>query len=160
MKSPTAAILVAVPSAAAWLSKSNAVSYHMPLHLRDEYLTLLSAGRGDTDEDRSRLEKMYTLARDAFFDMEDDSVLFLRAREEGARRVISDDFLTSSAGIQIGMWSDEGDVCRDREECEQCEIPEDFKLPLSSQPMDVMSFLGIQRAEPLRVDRRRTDDWT
>lgn len=119
MKSPTAAILVAVPSAAAWLSKSNAVSYHMPLHLRDEYLTLLHAGRGDTDEDRSRLEKMYTLARDAFFDdiMEDGSILFLRARKEGTRS-ISGDFLTSSAGIQIGMWSDEGDVCRDREECE------------------------------------------
>mmetsp|Transcript_9641 Transcript_9641/g.13651 ORF Transcript_9641/g.13651 Transcript_9641/m.13651 type:complete len:139 (+) Transcript_9641:193-609(+) len=34
------------------------------------------------------------------------------------------------------------------DECEQCEIPEDFKIP---QPkMDVLEFLGIKRAAPLK----------
>ena len=50
---------------------------------------------------------------------------------------------------------------------QQCEIPEDFKLPLTPQSLDVMSFLGIQRAKPLarkEVSRRRRvdrtdDDW-
>ena len=121
MKSTTTALLVTVPSAAAWLSKSSAVSYHIPLHLHDEYLTLLSGRRGDADEAdayRSRLEKVYT-PNDSFFDdfIEDDAILFLRAREEGAA-IISGDFLTSNAGIRIGMWSEEGDICRNREECE------------------------------------------
>ena len=46
---------------------------------------------------------------------------------------------------------------------QQCEIPEDFKLPPTSQSLDVMSFLGIQRAKPLarkevsRCRRRRVD---
>ena len=50
---------------------------------------------------------------------------------------------------------------------QQCEIPDDFKLPLTPQSLDVMSFLGIQRAKPLarkEVSRRRRvdrtdDDW-
>lgn len=42
-------------------------------------------------------------------------------------------------------------------DCEQCEIPEDLKILPNVQPQDVMRFLGISRAEPLRVERER--DW-
>ena len=49
---------------------------------------------------------------------------------------------------------EELDVCG--EDCEDCEIPDDFKvLPGSKQRIDVMEFLGIRRAEPLRIHR----DW-
>ena len=37
---------------------------------------------------------------------------------------------------------------------EQCEIPDDFKILPDSQPVDVMAFLGIRRAEPLRVEKK------
>ena len=49
--------------------------------------------------------------------MDDDAILFLRAREEGTS-VVSDDFLTSSAGIQIGLWAEELEVYTNREDCE------------------------------------------
>jgi hypothetical protein len=42
------------------------------------------------------------------------------------------------------------------EDCEDCEIPNDFKiLPGAVNPVDVMDFLGIRRAEPLR----KYSDW-
>lgn len=48
-----------------------------------------------------------------------------------------------------------GDCCGD--DCdEQCEIPEDYKRFADKDiKVDVMAFLGIKRAEPLRVQR----DW-
>mmetsp|Transcript_16615 Transcript_16615/g.36029 ORF Transcript_16615/g.36029 Transcript_16615/m.36029 type:complete len:208 (+) Transcript_16615:59-682(+) len=65
---------------------------------------------------------------------------------------------------KIGDWMDMtegpclGDCCGD--ECdEQCDIPEHYKVFSSTNDkipkVDVMSFLGIRRAEPLRVQR----DW-
>lgn len=124
MKSLTT-FLVAAPGSAAWLSKNNAVSYHVPLHLRDAHLMSLNARGGGDDDDtesyRSKLEKVYTRHDTSTFDdliVEDDAILFLRAREEGTS-IISDDFLTTSAGIQIGLWSEDGgDICREG----QCEV--------------------------------------
>jgi hypothetical protein len=39
----------------------------------------------------------------------------------------------------------------------QCEIPDDFKDSTGFEPVDVMAFLGIRRAEPLRVERNQPD---
>lgn len=174
------ALLVAAtaPGAAAWLSNGNLASYHGPLHLPSAHAIMSLYARireSDEGEDepvveaaRKTLEKAYKKIDHFEALMDDDAILFLRAREEGTS-VVSDDFLTSSAGIQIGLWAEELEVCTNREDCEQCEIPEDFKLPPTSQSLDVMSFLGIQRAKPLarkevsRCRRRRVDrtddDW-
>jgi len=38
---------------------------------------------------------------------------------------------------------------------EQCDIPDDFKMLPNNNSVDVMNFLGIQRAEPLRIEH----DW-
>jgi hypothetical protein len=46
------------------------------------------------------------------------------------------------------------------DDCEECLIPEDLKiLPDCEKDIDVMAFLGIQRAEPLQVTRSGTIDW-
>eukprot|EP00573_Skeletonema_grethae_P000897 CAMPEP_0201687998 /NCGR_PEP_ID=MMETSP0578-20130828/1799_1 /ASSEMBLY_ACC=CAM_ASM_000663 /TAXON_ID=267565 /ORGANISM="Skeletonema grethea, Strain CCMP 1804" /LENGTH=215 /DNA_ID=CAMNT_0048172187 /DNA_START=73 /DNA_END=720 /DNA_ORIENTATION=- len=46
-----------------------------------------------------------------------------------------------------------GDYCGD--ESEQCDIPEHYKEFKGAPKVDVMSFLGIKRAEPIHVQR----DW-
>jgi len=52
--------------------------------------------------------------------------------------------------FEYSDWS-ESDPCVN-DQCEQCEIPEDFKKP--SINIDVLDYLGIQRVKPLRVNRR------
>lgn len=41
----------------------------------------------------------------------------------------------------------------DGEDCDECVIPDDFKVMSGESSMDVMSFLGIRRVEPLKVMR-------
>ena len=75
-------------------------------------------GREDLVEAaRKTLEKAYKKIDNFEALMDDDAILFLRAREEGTS-VVSDDFLTSSAGIQIGLWAEELEVYTNREDCE------------------------------------------
>lgn len=47
------------------------------------------------------------------------------------------------------------------EDCDECEIPEELKLLSDTQQLDVMTFLGIQRAKPLNVIGKRDNsvDW-
>ena len=41
----------------------------------------------------------------------------------------------------------------------ECEIPDEFKLT-NVDPIDVMAYLQIRRAEPLRVEHRQQSlDW-
>ena len=114
------------PGAAAWLSNGNLASYHGPLHLPSAHAILSLYARirdSDDGEDepvveaaRKTLEKAYKKIDNFEALMDDDAILFLRAREEDTS-VLSDDFLTSSAGIQIGLWT-ELEVCKNREDCE------------------------------------------
>ena len=60
---------------------------------------------------------------------------------------------------QVEDWSeDQMQACGD--DCEECEIPDDCKTDVN---LDVMAFLGIRRAEPLRVPSPkqidRTSEW-
>lgn len=54
-----------------------------------------------------------------------------------------------------------GETCG--EDCDECEIPAELKLLPHSKQLDVMAFLGIQRAKPLHVVVREKDtgdlDW-
>lgn len=125
------ALLVAAtataPGAAAWLSNGNLASYHGQLHLPSAHAIMSLYARireSDEGEDepvveaaRKTLEKAYKKIDNFEALMDDDAILFLRAREEGTS-VVSDDFLTSSAGIQIGLWAEELEVCTNREDCE------------------------------------------
>ena len=98
-----------------------------PLHLPGaQVLSLCARIRGDGDDDddasvvetaRKNLETAYKRLDNFEALMDDDAILFLRAKEEGSS-VLSDDFLTTSAGIQIGLWTEELDVCKNREDCE------------------------------------------
>lgn len=67
--------------------------------------------------------------------------------EEGGRVVLGDRM----------EWEEStcvGESCWD-EEFDQCDIPEEYKLVAPT--VDVISFLGIQRVEPLRIKHAR--DW-
>ena len=120
------ALLVAAvaPGSAAWMSTGNVASYNMsPLHLPGVHvLSVYARIRDEEDDDdtsaaRKTLETAYKRLDTFEALMDDDAILFLRAREEGTS-VLSDDFLTSSAGIQIGLWTEELEVCKNREDCE------------------------------------------
>jgi len=120
------ALLVAAvaPGSAAWMSNGNVASYHMsPLHLPGVHvLSVYARIRDEEDDDdtsaaRKTLETAYKRLDTFEALMDDDAILFLRAREEGTS-VLSDDFLTTSAGIQIGLWTEELEVCKVREDCE------------------------------------------
>lgn len=98
-----------------------------PLHLPGAHVLSLCARIRDDDDDeddasvvetaRKTLETAYKRLDNFEALMDDDAILFLRAKEEGSS-VLSDDFLTTSAGIQIGLWAEELEVCKNREDCE------------------------------------------
>lgn len=49
----------------------------------------------------------------------------------------------------------EGNLC----DPDECLIPETFKIVPGKDSLDVMSFLGIQRAAPLRAKKEEHEDW-
>lgn len=62
---------------------------------------------------------------------------------DGGERVVLGDWMDWEEGLC------RGDSCGD--EFDQCDIPEEFKV--AAPKVDVMSFLGIRRAQPLQVQR-------
>jgi hypothetical protein len=50
-----------------------------------------------------------------------------------------------------------GDECESEEH--DCVIPEEYKTLSDEAANEVLNFLGIRRAEPLRPDRRGARDW-
>lgn len=128
MKARALLVAAVAPGAAAWIANGNVASHHMsPLHLPGAHVLSLYARIRDDDDDeddasvvetaRKTLETAYKRLDNFEALMDDDAILFLRAREEGTS-VLSDDFLTTSAGIQIGLWTEELEVCKNREDCE------------------------------------------
>eukprot|EP00571_Detonula_confervacea_P011239 CAMPEP_0172298716 /NCGR_PEP_ID=MMETSP1058-20130122/1242_1 /TAXON_ID=83371 /ORGANISM="Detonula confervacea, Strain CCMP 353" /LENGTH=179 /DNA_ID=CAMNT_0013008003 /DNA_START=52 /DNA_END=591 /DNA_ORIENTATION=+ len=90
----------------------------------------------------SRLEAMFDMDLDFYIDGTDEKSQQLL---EGGERVVLGDWMDWDEGLCTG------ESCGD--ENDQCDIPEEYKV--ASPKVDVMSFLGIQRAEPLHVRR----DW-
>uniref|UniRef100_A0A7S2R1D0 Uncharacterized protein n=1 Tax=Eucampia antarctica TaxID=49252 RepID=A0A7S2R1D0_9STRA len=105
--------------------------------------TLLQAQKDD-----SRDENIEMLRNDLETMFSNDRQLFQFDREDNQATTTS---VTSSIS-NFGDWVD-ASPCRG-EECEQCEIPDEFKLPDTLSPVDVMAILGIQRAEPIRLNRK------
>lgn len=90
----------------------------------------------------SRLEAI--MDSDFYIDDTDDNSQRLL---EGGERVVLGDWME---------WEETpcfGDSCGD--DFDQCDIPEEYKV--AAPKVDVMSFLGIRRAEPLQVNSLR--DW-
>lgn len=58
----------------------------------------------------------------------------------------------------LGDGVDGGAFAACGEDCEECAIPEEYKQ--IENPVDVMAYLGIRRAEPIRATVHRTaGDW-
>lgn len=95
----------------------------------------------------SRLEAIYEMDSDlgaAAVEGEASSST-RRLLDDGGERVVLGDWMEWEDGACFG------DSCGD--DLDQCDIPEEYKV--ASPKVDVMSFLGIRRAEPLKVMR----DW-
>uniref|UniRef100_A0A7S2UAN1 Uncharacterized protein n=1 Tax=Attheya septentrionalis TaxID=420275 RepID=A0A7S2UAN1_9STRA len=100
---------------------------------------------------RANLESSYTSSEQIDELMEESNSLINEERTQ-----LHESFMTTPASAYSSDWFDgEGLPCGD--ECEQCEIPDDFKDSTGFEPVDVMAFLGIRRAEPLRVERNQPD---
>lgn len=97
----------------------------------------------------SRLEAIYDIDTDLHTG--DSKVGPINSSVESQR------LLKEGDRVVLGDWMDwdegpcYGDSCGD--EFDQCDIPEEYKV--AAPKVDVMSFLGIRRAEPLQVQR----DW-
>lgn len=106
--------------------------------------TLLKAAERDHEEWES-VESSYTLhseETDTYVDGE-------RSRQ---RLFISQPFLWEPSIDDIHLSFDAFEApCG--EDCEECLIPEEYKLVSSEEAIDVMAFLGIRRAEPLQASR-------
>lgn len=111
---------------------------------------------GDEDyvheEVLSRLEAIYGMDTDSHMDYtKGGKTRQALWQEPGEERVVLGDWMELAAEPCLG------DCCGD--ECDQCDIPEEYKEVTSTKgetpKVDVMAFLGIRRAEPLRVSR----DW-
>lgn len=109
-------------------------------HREDDFLPIFAEGQHFNA--LSRLEAIYDMDLDFYTDGTDEK---------------SQQLLESGERVVLGDWMDwdeglcSGDTCGD--EYDQCDIPEEYKV--ASPKVDVMSFLGIRRAEPLKVRR----DW-
>ena len=112
--------------------------------------TVLRAKEDGRDEDtllieqyRSRLETTYVT-----YSEESDGIFdFIQQEKDDKSGKAVDPALSQS------LSADWFEPCGD--DCEECEIPDDMKILPDSQQVDVMKFLGIHRAEPLR----KKQDW-
>lgn len=105
-------------------------------------------GKNQDDDDdetttsvvRQSLDRIYNIDVAAYAGLDDDG---------------DDDDNTVSFDFDVDNCV--GDQCSLDDE--ECEIPEEFKLLPNTNTVNVMDFLGIQRAEPLKAHQTTTDDW-
>jgi hypothetical protein len=98
------------------------------------------------DLERSRLESLFT---DRISDFHEDIVPLMDRNLEQISSLPVNDWMESPDDY-YNEWDDVGPCFGD--ECDQCEIPADYKQ--ESVHIDVLEFLGISRAEPLRAQKR------
>lgn len=109
--------------------------------------TQLKARSDDEEVDSypATLERTYTLHYKEEGDLYDGEILRQRV------------FISEPCGMDESLFSalygSDSDSSSCGEDCEECPIPEEFRLPTGT--IDVMAFLGIQRAEPIKVERLR-----
>jgi hypothetical protein len=97
------------------------------------------------DIQRSRLEKLFS---DVTNDYHDDTLPYVSRMDQMTNLPVHN-WVESPEDV-YSDWSDTSPCFGD--ECDQCEIPAEYKQEIVH---DVLDFLGITRAEPLRIDKRR-----
>jgi hypothetical protein len=134
-------LLVLLASVSAWGSRFDAIKASR---------TVLRAKENGPDEDallieqyRSRLESTYVTYSKKSGGIYD----FIQQEKDDKSGKAVD------PALPLSLNADWFEPCV--EDCEECEIPDDMKLLPDSQQVDVMKFLGIHRAEPLR----KKQDW-
>mmetsp|Transcript_28663 Transcript_28663/g.44023 ORF Transcript_28663/g.44023 Transcript_28663/m.44023 type:complete len:150 (+) Transcript_28663:90-539(+) len=143
MKQTVAMLLLSTPSVAAW--------GHQYKLQRPAFATHRLASKDDSSEAidafRQILEDSFSLSEETYDDYFEPNI------DSDEDRVILDP-LDNSIPVQMYRddWFDGQWLARAcGEDCEQCEIPEDYKI-LPAPKVDVMAFLGIKRAEPIQSD--------
>lgn len=130
--------LVLVPPAMCWVSRTELVSRRR----RISNFRLKAAK--DEESDESSIEAYRDQLESRFFNSYGDS----------------HDFFSASTSLFNSKdpweeWSDEATMACG-EDCEECAIPEEFRVA-DVNPIDVMAYLQIRRAEPLRVESKRSE---
>mmetsp|Transcript_21750 Transcript_21750/g.31757 ORF Transcript_21750/g.31757 Transcript_21750/m.31757 type:complete len:145 (+) Transcript_21750:55-489(+) len=107
---------------------------------------LRSTSGDDLNFQRSQLESLFS-EKSSLYD--DDMTLHVGGLFESLSPLPVHDW--TDPNFDDSEWMDLASPCRD-DECEQCEIPDDYK----NHPVqiDVLDFLGIQRAKPLNTRKR------
>lgn len=91
------------------------------------------------DANRLRLERTFL-----YEVVEDDSDDVLRSYQQYELNEYAED-----------PWFDLSATAACTDDCEECAIPDEYKTVMpAEEQIDVMAFLGIRRAEPLRVNRK------
>lgn len=112
-------------------------------------LTALKARERDDDEEyqfyRASLENTYLLE----YYEEDPAELVRKSLFEASQSLFQDELYAES--LELLETECTGD------DCDECLIPDEFKTLPGEETIDVMTFLGIRRAEPLRVERKSSD---
>ena len=121
-----------------------------PVRLRDGALKMTKASERGEDEDEikmirsldfSQIPSVGYTSRDAFL-----------GRPHGMSPFLWDDHVIEDLhSLEFDM-----DLTCSGDECDECPIPDDLRMS-KEDPSDVLDFLGIRRAEPLRVVRDH--DW-
>lgn len=118
-------------------------------------MTVLKAHNEDHEPEETRsfratLESIYTLEYDDDHRFPDIESLRRQVFAQGTCESLycdSDELLMAEDTHCVG------------EDCEdECLIPEEFKTLPGEATVDVMAFLGIRRAEPIRVNRQ-AQEW-
>jgi hypothetical protein len=113
----------------------------------------MKGSAGSFDEYRAQLERTYIASYhdDVEIHRADGSLAFREDFGDTLSRVFDDN--------DNDDWTFESmAACGD--DCEECVIPENFKVLLDCEKeIDVMALLGIKRAQPLKVDSSRNNDW-
>jgi hypothetical protein len=129
------------PTVVAWGPLHQAIRFGvMQLQMKSDDVGL--------DEYRMQLEQSYVHSYEDDFNIQQfEDIPSLRKE------------VKASLNTNANAWTLEAmAACGD--DCEECLIPDDLKiLPDAQKGIDVMAFLGIQRAEPLRAWGTSNMDW-
>lgn len=98
----------------------------------------------EVDVERTRLEKLFL---DVSSDFHEDFTPLVNNMDQMVNLPVHN-WMESPDDDIFSDWADPGPCFGD--ECEQCEIPAEFK---KESVQDTLKFLGISRAEPLRVEK-------
>lgn len=135
-----------------------------PLRKGHQRFSILEAKKNnDHDEDlvnfRQLLERSFST-----FDGDSDDPISAFVREEGeldnddvsVKRALDRMYVSDSSSAEAVDSPCDGEYCDIDGECA---IPESFKIVPGKDAVDVMAFLGIRRAEPIRVGEGNSGEW-